>query len=66
MFRQQLKVKAKANNRSNAAVEAAEAAAVTVAAVAATDAVAKNVIPNGKSASYKSDGSPKPLKAAKR
>jgi hypothetical protein len=66
MFRQQLKVKVKANNRSNAAVEAAEAAAVTVAAVAATDAVAKNVIPNGKSALCRSVGSPRPSKAAKR
>ena len=40
--------------------------AVTVAAVAVTVAVVKSVIPNGKSALCRSEGSLKPLKAAKR
>jgi hypothetical protein len=55
----------KASNKSNAAVAAAAAVATDVAIVAAGVA-AKTAIPNGKSASYKSDGSPKPLRAAKR
>jgi predicted lipoprotein len=55
----------KASNKSNAAVAAAAAVATDVAIVAA-DVAAKIAIPNGKSASFKSDGSPKPSKAAKR
>ena len=42
------------------------AAVVTDVAIVAAAVAAKTAIPNGKSASYKSDGSPKPLKAAKR
>ena len=57
-------MKVRANNRSSAA--AAAAVAVTVAAVAATAAAVKNVIPNGKSALCRSEGSPKLSKAAKR
>jgi predicted lipoprotein len=55
----------KASNKSNAAAAAAAAVATDVAIVAA-DVAAKIAIPNGKSASFKSDGSPKPSKAAKR
>ena len=55
----------KASNKSNAAVAAAAAVATDVAIVAA-DVAAKIAIPNGKSASFKSDGCPKPSKAAKR
>ena len=54
----------KGSNKSNAA--AAEAAVVTDVAIVAADVAAKIAIPNGKSASFKSDGSPKPSKAAKR
>ena len=61
MFRQQLKVKA--NSRSSAGAAAAEA---TVAAAEATVAEVKNVIPNGKCALCRSEGSLKPSKAAKR
>ena len=53
----------KGSNKSNAA---AAAAVVTDVAIVAAAVAAKTAIPNGKSASYKSDGSPKPLKAAKR
>ena len=42
------------------------ATAVTVAAAAVTVAAAKNAIPNGKSALCRSEGSPKPSKAAKK
>ena len=55
----------KASNKSNAAAAAA-AAVVTDVAIVAADVAAKIAIPNGKSASFKSDGSPKPSKAAKR
>jgi hypothetical protein len=55
----------KASNKSNAAAAAVAAVATDVAIVAA-DVAAKIAIPNGKSASFKSDGSPKPSKAAKR
>ena len=54
----------KGSNKSNAA--AAAAAVVTDVAIVASAVAAKTAIPNGKSASYKSDGSPKPSKAAKR
>mgnify|MGYP001809328892 FL=1 len=54
----------KASNKSNAA--AAAAAVATDVAIAEADVAAKIAIPNGKSASFKSDGSPKPSKAAKR
>ena len=54
----------KGSNKSS--VEAAAAAVVTDVAIVAAAVAAKTAIPNGKSASYKSDGSPKPLKAAKR
>ena len=54
----------KGSNKSTAA--AAAAAVVTDVAIVAAAVAAKTAIPNGKSASYKSDGSPKPLKAAKR
>jgi hypothetical protein len=55
----------KASNKSNAAAAAA-AVVVTDVAIVAADVAAKIAIPNGKSASFKSDGSPKPSKAAKR
>jgi hypothetical protein len=54
----------KASNKSNAA--AAAAVVTDVVAIVAADVAAKIAIPNGKSASFKSDGSPKPSKAAKR
>ena len=54
----------KGSNKSS--VVAAAAAVVTDVAIVAAVVAAKTAIPNGKSASYKSDGSPKPLKAAKR
>jgi hypothetical protein len=54
----------KGSNKSS--VVAAAAAVVTDVAIVAAAVAAKTAIPNGKSASYKSDGSPKPLKAAKR
>jgi hypothetical protein len=55
----------KGSNKSSV-VAAAAAAVVTDVAIVAAAVAAKTAIPNGKSASYKSDGSPKPLKAAKR
>ena len=54
----------KGSNKSNAA--AAAAAVVTDVAIVAADVAAKSAIPNGKSASFKFDGSLKPSKAAKR
>ena len=51
---------------SNKSSVVAAAAVVTDVAIVAAGGAAKTAIPNGKSASYKSDGSPKPLKAAKR
>ena len=54
----------KGSNKSS--VVAAAAAVVTDVAIVAAAVAAKTAIPNGKSASYKSDGSPKPVKAAKR
>ena len=54
----------KGSNKSS--VVAAAAAVVTDVAIVAAGVAAKTAIPNGKSASYKSDGSPKPLRAAKR
>ena len=51
---------------SNKSSVVAAAAVVTDVAIVAAAVAAKTAIPNGKSASYKSDGSPKPLKAAKR
>ena len=54
----------KGSNKSSVVVAAA--AVVTDVAIVAAGGAAKTAIPNGKSASYKSDGSPKPLKAAKR
>jgi hypothetical protein len=56
----------KASNKSNAAAAAVAADVVTDVAIVAADVAAKIAIPNGKSASFKSDGSPKPSKAAKR
>ena len=55
----------KGSNKSSV-VAAAAAAVVTDVAIVAADVAAKIAIPNGKSASFKSDGSPKPSKAAKR
>ena len=55
----------KGSNKSNAEAGAA-AAVVTDVAIVVADVAAKIAIPNGKSASFKSDGSPKPSKAAKR
>ena len=52
----------KGSNKSNAAA----VAVVTDVAIVAAGVAAKTAIPNGKSASFKSDGSPKPSKAAKR
>ena len=56
------------NDEAKAAVTAKAAAAVIVVAnaAAATVAVAKSVIPNGKSGSFRFDVSPKPLRAARR
>jgi hypothetical protein len=51
---------------SNKSSVVAAAAVVTDVAIVAAVVAAKTAIPNGKSASYKSDGSPKPLRAAKR
>ena len=56
----------KGSNKSSVVAAAAAAAVVTDVAIVAAVVAAKTAIPNGKSASYKSDGSPKPLKAAKR
>ena len=55
----------KGSNKNSVAV-AAVAVAVTDVVIAEADVAAKIAIPNGKSASFKSDGSPKPSKAAKR
>jgi hypothetical protein len=55
----------KGSNKSSV-VAAAAAAVVTDVAIVAAVVAAKTATPNGKSASYKSDGSPKPLRAAKR
>jgi hypothetical protein len=54
----------KGSNKSNAAAVAV--AVVTDVAIVAADVAAKIAIPNGRSASFKSDVSPKPSKAAKR
>ena len=56
----------KGSNKSSVVAAAAAAAVVTDVAIVAADVAAKIAIPNGKSASFKFDGSPKPLKAAKR
>jgi hypothetical protein len=56
----------KGSNKSSVVAAAAAAAVVTDVAIVAAGVAAKTAIPNGKSASYKSDGSPKPLRAAKR
>ena len=56
----------KGSNKNSVAVAAAAAVAVTDVAIVAADVAAKIAIPNGKSASFKSDGCPKPSKAAKR
>jgi hypothetical protein len=56
----------KGSNKSSVVAAAAAAAVVTDVAIVAAVVAAKTAIPNGKSASYKSDGSPKPLRAAKR
>ena len=53
------------HNRVQRAIQR-DAKALTNAAIVAAVVAAKTAIPNGKSASYKSDGSPKPLRAAKR
>ena len=55
----------KGSNKSSV-VAAAAAAVVTDVAIVAAAVAAKPAIPNGKSASYETDGTPKPLKAAKR
>ena len=54
----------KGSNKSS--VVAAAAAVVTDVAIVVAGVAAKTAIPNGKSASSKSDGSRKPLRAAKR
>ena len=54
----------KVSNKNS--VVAAAAVVVTDVAIVAADVAAKSAIPNGKSASFKSDGSLKPSKAAKR
>jgi len=55
------------NDEAKAAVMAKAAAVIVVAnAAAATAAVAKSVIPNGKSGSFRFDVSPKPLRVARR
>jgi hypothetical protein len=56
----------KGSNKSSVVAAAAAAAVVTDVAIVAAVVAAKTATPNGKSASYKSDGSPKPLRAAKR
>ena len=55
----------KGSNKNNVAVAAA-AVAVTDVVIAEADVAAKIATQNGKSASFKSDGSPKPSKVAKR
>ena len=55
----------KGSNKNSVAVAAA-AVAVTDVVIAGADVAAKIATQNGKSASFKSDGCPKPSKAAKR
>tara|TARA_B100001142_G_scaffold225082_1_gene223244 strand:+ start:56 stop:241 length:186 start_codon:yes stop_codon:yes gene_type:complete len=55
----------KGSNKNSVAVAAA-AVAVTDVVIAGADVAAKIATQNGKSASFKSDGSPKPSKVAKR
>ena len=52
----------KGSNKNSVAV----AVAVTDVVIAEADVAAKIATPNGKSASFKSDGCPKPSKVAKR
>jgi hypothetical protein len=54
----------KGSNKNSVAVAAA--VAVTDVVIAEADVAAKIATPNGKSASFKSDGCPKPSKVAKR
>jgi hypothetical protein len=54
----------KGSNKNS--VVAAVAVAVTDVVIAEADVAAKIATPNGKSASFKSDGCPKPSKVAKR
>ena len=54
----------KVSNKNS--VVAAAAVVVTDVAIVAAGVAAKSAIPNGKSASFKFDGSLKPSKAAKR
>ena len=54
----------KGSNKNSVAVAAA--VAVTDVVIAGADVAAKIATQNGKSASFKSDGCPKPSKAAKR
>jgi hypothetical protein len=54
----------KGSNKNSVAV--AVAVAVTDVVIAEADVAAKIATPNGKSASFKSDGCPKPSKVAKR
>lgn len=54
----------KGSNKNSVAVAAA--VAVTDVVIAGADVAAKIATQNGKSASFKSDGSPKPSKVAKR
>jgi len=57
----------KGSNKNSVAVAVAAAAvAVTDVVIAGADVAAKIATQNGKSASFKSDGCPKPSKAAKR
>ena len=56
----------KGSNKNSVAVAAAAAVAVTDVVIAGADVAAKIATQNGKSASFKSDGCPKPSKAAKR
>ena len=55
----------KGSNKNSVAV-AAVAVAVTDVVIAGADVAAKIATQNGKSASFKSDGCPKPSKVAKR
>lgn len=54
----------KGSNKNS--VEVAAAVAVTDVVIAGADVAAKIATQNGKSASFKSDGCPKPSKVAKR
>jgi hypothetical protein len=54
----------KGSNKNSVAVAAA--VVVTDVVIAGADVAAKIATPNGKSASYKSEGCPKPSKVAKR